>query len=190
MDKGVPMASKLTPSTHGHAPGPGVSLWVGRGPLLVLAAATLLLGALLYAADRSLSHASLLPAFATLTIGPLFGPLGGSLPSFLHPFAFSLLSAAAGRLDRSTGYGACAGWWLVNIAFEAGQQPALREPIVGWMGDTLGTGRLTTWLTSYLLHGTFDVADLLAASLGSLTAAAVLWNRHRLENCHVRESNR
>jgi hypothetical protein len=57
----------------------------------------LLVGMLVYMADQDPARATLFPRIAALDA--LLGGPGAWLPSFVHPFAFSLLTAAA--LERS-----------------------------------------------------------------------------------------
>jgi hypothetical protein len=108
--------------------------------LLAMAGIALCLGLLVYVAERSTTHTMLLPRFAAQGGGPHFAAITQWLPSFIHPFAFSLLSAAALR-HRVTGgqppYTVCALWWAVNLAFELGQHPRFSTPLAdalqaGW----------------------------------------------------------
>lgn len=161
--------------------------WRSRGPALLIAVsgAVLALGALVYMADRSPARVALLPAALTLGAGPWFGALGPWLPSFVHPFAFALLSAALRMPGIAPAYSACVGWWIVNAAFEIGQHSGV-APLVAAGARHLGIdGPLTRPLTNYLLRGTFDVGDLIAATLGALAAAALLYVVHRQEVDHV-----
>lgn len=138
----------------------------------------LMLGLLVYATDRDPMRVALMPAAAALSIGPVFGASGHWLPSFVHPLAFSLLWAATRPANAPPAYRVCAGWWALNVAFEAGQHPRLSVPLAGLLHDIGGDS--TRWLATYFVRGTFDVGDLVAATLGALVAAAVLFlvNRH------------
>lgn len=135
-----------------------------RVPAILVAAAcsALATGLLVYVADRASSPPALVLPIASKGWGPFFGLAGQWLPSFLHPFAFALLTAAARPRDASPAYGACFAWWAVNVLLEAGQHPRLR-----------------------LLQGTFDVGDVMAATLGALAAAAVIALVHRMEGQHA-----
>jgi len=134
----------------------------------------LTLGLIVYLTDRSASHAALIPAVAALAGSNLFGALGQWLPAAVHPFAFSLFTAATLPSRSAWRYGACAEWCAVNIAFELGQHPLVSGYLVGALqarGDHSVPGRM---LANYFLHGTFDGADIVAATLGALAAAAFL----------------
>ena len=152
--------------------------------LVALAGALLLLGFLVYLGDRPPGQAQLLPAWPQPAGGPWFGRAGGWLPSFIHPFAFSLLTAAALAPSPLPRFGACAAWGALNAAFELGQLPQA----AAWLDATLQESSLAPAmrdaLADYFRRGRFDVADLLAIAFGSLAAAAVL------ELLHPRRADR
>ena len=159
--------------------------WASPALLALIGGIGLAVGLLVYMTDRDPAHAMLFPAAAALGSGPIFGILGPCLPSFVHPFAFSLLSAALRAPRSGPGYGACAAWWAVNAAFEVGQVPRVAALIADGLHCAGIDGPLTRPLTNYLLRGGFDVGDLIAVTLGALAAAAVLRVVHRREVCHV-----
>ena len=113
---------------------------------------------------------ALIPASAALAGRAIFGALGQWLPSFLHPFAFGLLTAAALPTRSTLRYGGCAAWGLVNVAFELGQHPAASA----WWAESLQGGGVSARLAAYFVRGTFDPGDIVAAGVGALAAAAVL----------------
>jgi hypothetical protein len=153
--------------------------------LVALAALSLGTGLLVYLSDRHPGQAALLPAAAALGTGPLFGLAGGWLPSFVHPFAFSLLHGAARPASAGPAYRACAGWWGVNVAFELAQLPLLGGALIAALQRLPIPDALAQPLARYLLNGTFDAADLAAATAGALAAAAVLTLAARWESRHV-----
>ena len=152
--------------------------------MLLTAAAALGLGLLFYLSDRPAGSAMLLPHAATLGHGPLFGAVGAWLPSFLHPFAFGLLSAAASRRRATPAYGAVAAWWAVDLSFELGQLPQLSAPLSQALQSGFGPLAPAQALSRYLVNGRFDAADVLALSAGALAAAGVLRLLHRRESRH------
>ena len=99
--------------------------WAATTVLAAIGGCAFAVGVLVYVADRNPAQAMLFPTIAAFHTGPFFGVLGPWLPSFVHPFAFSLLTAAALQRSVSPAYGACAAWWAVNIAFEVGQHPQI-----------------------------------------------------------------
>jgi hypothetical protein len=72
------------------------------------------------------------------------------------------------------------------MAFELGQHPLVSEYLVGALkvqGSRSVPGRL---LANYFLHGTFDGADIFAAVLGAVAAAALLClMQHARERDHA-----
>jgi hypothetical protein len=142
--------------------------------LVALGWLALAAGALVYLTDRDPSRALLLPAVGSPFGTPLFGAIGLWLPSFVHPFAFSLFTAAIAPPGTRPAYWACALWWAVDAAFEAAQAPALRDALVPLLDAPSVSSWGTNALGSYLRLGTFDAADLLAATAGAIAAALVL----------------
>lgn len=152
------------------------------GPLIFAASGSLamVVGLLVYSNDRGASHAAVIPALALVGSGALFGAIGQWLPSFVHPFAFSLFTAAAHPSRTSPPYWSCAAWWVVNVVFEVAQLPGINLRIAAGLLDGLGQTWLTRPLANFVLRGTFDVGDLIAATAGALAAASVLHVVHRL----------
>jgi hypothetical protein len=155
-------------------------------PVIFVAGGSLaiVVGLLVYATDRAASHAAVIPALALVGTGSLFGASGQWLPSFVHPFAFSLFTAAAHPSRMAPAYWACAAWWVVNVVFEVAQLPGINLRIATGLQDGFGPTWLTRPLANYVLRGTFDVGDLMAATAGALVAASVLHVDHRLGVTH------
>jgi hypothetical protein len=145
-----------------------------RALLALVGALALAAGLIVYLADRDPSRAALIPSAAVLSTGPLVGALGQWLPSFVHPLAFSLFTAAARRAWTPPAYGACLAWWAVNVAFEVGQHPVVAAPLAAWLTALPQLGSIPALLAAYFVRGTFDPIDLLAATLGALAAATML----------------
>jgi len=147
-----------------------------RRPVLMTAAGclTLAFGLLVYLLDRPPSQAVLIPSIAALAGTRLFGVVGQWLPSFVHPLAFSLFTAAALPSRATPPYGACASWCAVNVAFEIGQHRQISGRLAAALHDCFGESPRARALANYFVHGTFDIGDIVAAVLGALAAAAVL----------------
>jgi hypothetical protein len=143
--------------------------WLGGAALIALG-----LGVLIYLTDRSATHALLIPAVGQLASMEFVGAAGQWLPSFLHVFAFSLLTASVMPIGGVGAFHACLTWWAIDCAFEFAQLPFVAALIAEEIDSALGVSQLSHSLAACLLHGTFDVADLLAATAGALTAAAVI----------------
>jgi len=155
--------------------GPAFVPW-GRTVALLLAISCLglTIGVLVYLTDRVSTHAILIPPVDYLSGRHLFGPIGPWLPSFIHPFAFSLLTAAALPPSTIARYLACVAWFGVDVAFELGQYPRFSGSLATAIQDAFGSNPVTRSLANYFLRGTFDCGDLLASALGGLAAAVVL----------------
>lgn len=133
--------------------------------LALLALAVLVLGTLVYALDRAPGTAVLWPRALTRQGGaPVFGAIGGSLPSLAHAFAFSLFSALVLPWRRAWQAGACIGWGVVDALFEIGQHRALSGPL----------GELLPPLAAYFRRGTFDALDVAAGFVGAALAYGLL----------------
>ena len=148
--------------------------WGRGGVLIALGSLALALGVLVYLTDRAAFRALLIPGIHLPLRGLLFGSLGQWLPSFVHPFGFSLITAAVLRPGPGSAQRACMAWCLVNIAFGLAQLRSVAAFLAEAMRDHLGSTRPVTLLANYFLRGTFDPGDIVAAVLGALTAAAVL----------------
>ncbi len=139
----------------------------GLAPWL-MAAAALVAGIAVYLLARDWTTVYLLQDFARFgpaTAGPGLGPFGGSLPSFTHAFAFSLITVLVLPPAASNATRACAGWALVDGVFEIGQLPALAQLLCntasGWAGIPLLEN-----VGPYFERGRFDGLDLVAIALG------------------------
>ena len=150
-------------------------VWQGFALLVAAGCLALAAGFLVYLTDRGAAHAMHVTGVAALAGNKLFGTLGQWLPSFVHPFAFSLFTAAALPSRSRWRYGACASWCAVNLAFELGQHPQLSARLTDALQVAFGPISLTQPLASYFLRGTFDGGDMAAAMLGALAAAGLLW---------------
>jgi hypothetical protein len=109
------------------------------------------------------------PSFIELVPSQL-RPLLGPAPTFVHVLAFSLMTASVvGRTQKRRLF-VCAGWAAIEIAFELAQYPASRH----WLLDSPASISSIPYVRDYLLGGTFDCADVLAAILGAALAGLFL----------------
>lgn len=141
-------------------------LWIGFGALIV--------GGLEYVWGRD-PQSTYLGQLTASIFGEssggygLYGPLGGYLPDFLHPFGFILLTLAmyphTSALFKSL---VCLGWLVFDIILEFGQL----------CGDSLGDAIRSIWpqsdfssvLAGYFANGRFDYGDIAAMALGAVAA--------------------
>jgi hypothetical protein len=132
----------------------------------------LLFGILYYWLSRppgSAAFLGLLPA-PPLGLDPSFFTRWlGWLPTFLHVFAFSLLTWLA--LGRRYILFTCTLWGGINAVFELGQ--ALPSQLIQYLPVPLK-------LRDYFTHGVFDPLDLAACIIGACVAWIVLRN-HTLQ---------
>jgi hypothetical protein len=152
--------------------------------LVAIGLVALAVGLLVYLVDRDPSRAALIPVAAALVGGNLFGTLGQWLPSFVHPFAFSLFTAATYPSRTAAGCGTCVAWWAVNVAFEVAQYPGINRLVAEATEGVLGRSWPARLLSNYVLQGTFDAGDLVAATAGAVAAALVLYVIDRPEVDH------
>ena len=150
----------------------------GISHVLAIASIALLIGVVFYWFTRAHNSAvllSILPAIPLNEHLSFFTQWLGWLPSFIHVFAFSLLTYWA--LGRRHILFSSVLWGLINILFELGQ--ALPPRLIQLLPDVVN-------LQSYLTHGVFDIFDLLACVMGAWAAWAIS-HKHNLANMgHIR----
>jgi hypothetical protein len=156
---------------------PVTFLWVA------CAVAALAVAAGLYIVDRSPADVYLFPSALAFPGAPVLsaGVLGGSLPSFLHVFAFILFTAAVlgPRTVRSTAAIAAA-WCVTDILFELGQYPLLAPRIAAALPHWFRNVPLLDNVGPYFLRGTFDPADMAAIVVGAAFAyLTITWTREK-----------
>ncbi|WP_372523261.1 hypothetical protein [Sulfuricaulis sp.] len=139
---------------------------------VVIAAVALSVGLLVYLLGRQPEHVYFLFHGFSLAHGHhlLFGVLGNYLPSFVHVYAFILLTAAVADFSKARLLRICAAWFVIASLFEIAQHPAI-SPIIA--------AAVPAWFTrvpifdntaAYFLNGTFDPLDLLSIVLGTIAA--------------------
>lgn len=110
--------------------------------------------------------------------GLLFGALGGNLPTFIHVFSFSLLTAGLLACKKRGCQIVILSWLLANCAFELGQKFVRISPNV-----FRGVPILEN-IGNFFVNGTFDPLDLVAATAGATAAylflLATMKRRYRL----------
>ena len=170
-------AASASPIARGGA-------WVRPTLLAATGGVALSVGILVYLADRPGSHAGFIPEIAMFSGLNLFGKIGQWLPSFVHPFSFSLFTAAVLKPGVAVRIGASTFWGAVNVAFEVGQHPALHSRWIDAMHRGAGDWAIPRSVLNYFLHGTFDPCDLDAAMLGALAAGVLLHFADRCQGAH------
>jgi hypothetical protein len=146
---------------------------------ILIGVAGLLLGSLVYLVDRPPDQTYFVYTGISLyNIFPnIFGFIGNFLPAFIHVFSFILITAGL-IFCRKRGYFIiCFSWFLIDCTFELGQR-----------FHTFPIKIIPRWFTNIpflentencFIHGTFDLIDLIAIALGSITAYFILLATNR-----------
>lgn len=154
---------------------------IGSG-LLWLAAVVLGLGVLVYALDRG-GTVYFLPDWLARTAGPsVFGALGAHLPTFVHPFAFALITAVILQPAPRQLSLICGAWFVIECAFEVGQWSPLGQRIAASVPAWFDGVPLLEATGAYFSRGTFDPLDILSIALGVVCAYFVFRFAQRGDN--------
>jgi general stress protein CsbA len=137
----------------------------------------LILGVLYYFFFRTAEHTYFLKFFENTPqlkhlLPPLLVALGNSLPTFIHVFAFTLMTAGL-FASKEKGYAiVCFFWFTIDTLFELGQgfNNMLNQVIPAWFSDFF----LLEKIKNYFLHGRFDYLDLFSIAVGSVLAYMLL----------------
>ncbi len=138
--------------------------------------AALALGVAVYLFDRNPRHVYLLPAWlsASAAHSATFGAFGAWLPSFLHTYAFAILTALAlGATPRAVLAGSLI-WWGIGSLIELGQLPAVSQHIAALAPAWFDGRPVLENIVPYFTHGTFDPRDMAASAAGAALAGFTL----------------
>lgn len=154
--------------------------------------AALALGALIYLAERDAARVWLMPTGWSLASLSGLLPAGArdSGPSFVHVYAFSVLSALCLRPTRGGIALTCVTWLVIDAMFEACQHTLITPLITDWSSTGVARFALLDRAASYCTNGRFDTGDLLAAALGCSAAIATLTMTHAAERGATCSPNR
>ena len=153
---------------------PGVGERRSDVSLLALALLLLTSGILVYLFDRG-GVAYFLPDRVAGHAGPaIFGPLGDYLPTFVHSFAFILITAAILRPWPRLLPAICATWFVIECLFEVGQLATLDGRIASAVPAWFDGVPVLEVTTDYFIRGTYDVLDLVSIGLGTVIAYPVI----------------
>lgn len=95
----------------------------------------------------------------------------GSLPSFIHTVAFSLLTSAIIEGTRTNDFLVCISWFLAECIFEA--LPLFKQYIP--LSILLTNDNIVTYgLNTYLTYGTYDHHDICAIALGAIVSGYIM----------------
>ena len=139
---------------------------------LVLGCLFLLAGTIEYLASRPIGSTYFLTKFNAIQsffhhMPNVYGKLGVFAPEFFHALALCLISMAffSSRKSRIT---ICLAWFSIDSVFELGQRYGAQ--LVEYLPKWVEKVPVLENLSNYLVNGKFDLYDLLAIGVGSLTA--------------------
>jgi hypothetical protein len=153
---------------------------------LVAAGIALSVGVAVYLLDRQTDSVYFLarwiaPAEETYSS---FGVLGNHLPTFVHVYAFILLTAVLAAASRAHAIAICLLWLGIDSLFEFAQMPVIARRIAGSIPDWFSGIPFLENTSAYFLAGTFDLLDLCSIAAGALAAyvTIVISNRRTLNH--------
>ena len=133
----------------------------------------LLAGTLEYVFSRPPGSAYFLIPFHSVVVNlhdkfDPFGALGFLAPDFFHPLAFALMCMAVLKDALKNRLAICLSWFVIDTLLEIAQKDGLT--FINHVPDWFASIPLIRNYPGYLVHGTFDVKDLLAITMGTLMA--------------------
>jgi len=143
-----------------------------QGELFVVAVGALSVGVLVYVFDRQAEFVYFLPDWLSFhtQAGSVFGSIGDYLPTFIHVYAFILLTVIVAVPAITKLIPVCLAWFTLDTLFEVAQIDAIAEWIAshtpGWFS---GIPFLEN-TADYFLMGTFHAYDLASIAMGTLAA--------------------
>ena len=139
----------------------------------MIACSSVCIGYLLYFVGRpGPAIAAIPPSFEQwINVLPIAVEISGQLPSFLHTYAFILLTfLVLGTSSRFNLYLSVSLWALLEVLFEAGQHDLISHSIINYLPGWFEQVPVLDISNTYFLHGTFDPLDLLAIAIASVLA--------------------
>lgn len=143
-----------------------------RSEISIIAIITLCIGVLVYVLDRQVESVYFLTEWLSLNNEPIdfFGSVGNYLPTFIHVYAFILLTVAVATPSIINSVFACITWFTIDSLLEVGQIDSISQWIALHTPDWFSDIPFLENTTDYFLSGTFDALDLVSISVGTLAA--------------------
>ena len=144
----------------------------------ILAGVTaLLLGTLVYLVDRPpdqtyFVNKSIVSISLYNILPNLYGIIGNSLPSFAHVFSFILITAGLIASKKRTFIIICLFWFSIDSVFEVGQR--FGDLFIQFVPEWFASIPFLENTTDYFVRGTFSVGDMVAITIGTVTAYFLL----------------
>ena len=149
------------------------------------AVTALFIGVFVYSLDRQPESVYFISSWMALgdNINPFFGAIGDQLPTFVHVYAFILLTMAVVSPSREYVLPICLFWLIIDSLFELAQITVIAQWTTGYVSEWFHGIPFLENTAAYFLGGTFDVLDLCSIAAGTLAAylTIVLSNR-RISN--------
>ena len=101
---------------------------------------------------------------------PFFGAIGNHLPTFVHVYAFILLTTIFVKQSRVYALPICLFWFLTDSLFEVAQITTFAQWIAQHIPYWFHKIPFLENTTHYFLSGTFDILDILSITAGTLAA--------------------
>lgn len=157
---------------------------------ITAAIGVLCIGVLVYVLDRQPGSAYFIPNWFALTINfsPIFGEIGNYLPTFIHTFAFILLTVIIVAPSSLQVVLICIAWLAVDSLFEIAQITSIAYWIAGHVPGWFAGVPFLENTSAYFINGTFDSLDLVSIAAGTVTAFLVIKVGQYGRKHHVHES--
>lgn len=142
---------------------------------IALAVVALLIGVFVYLLDRRPENVYFIPLWLANAVkgDPFLGVLGNYLPTFVHVYAFTLLTMAIvfpPEQYRRYLLPVCMFWFTADSLFEIAQLDAIGRFIATHTPAWFDGIPFLENTANYFLASTFDVVDLISIGIGALAA--------------------
>ena len=145
---------------------------IRQSEISIIAISALCIGVLVYVFDRNAESIYLLPNWLSFnsTTGSFFGTIGNYIPTFVHVYAFILLTAAVAVPSITSIIPVCLSWFSLDSLLEVAQISSIARWIAMHTPDWFSGIPLLENTASYFMLGTFDALDLVSIAAGTLAA--------------------
>lgn len=140
--------------------------------LLTAALGMLTLGVLVYLLDRQPETIYFMPEWLLLTdsFSPVFGILGDQLPTFIHVYAFILLTFVVLSPSLRMLVPICMGWFVLDCILELAQISIFAQLIANHIPSWFAGIPFLENTAGYFLSGTYDLMDIVSIAMGTVVA--------------------
>ena len=142
---------------------------------IIIGITALALGVILYLYDRPSSQVYFVSELFSQYKGErfVFGKFGYHLPTFLHAFAFCLITTGILASGIRQALIICLFWLFIDGSFEVAQHPDIANKIITYIPDWFKSIPVLENTADYFIQGRYDPADLAAILIG-ITVAYIL----------------